>query len=182
MTLHSAKGLEFPCVYMCGMEDGLFPSQRSMFSQEEIEEERRLCYVGITRAKQELFLTYAQRRSMYGGSTYSKASRFLDEIPTEYLNVIEKPKANKVAHASTTSQSEMFDKIFERKKESSAVKISEPVSFEFKAGDMVMHRKFGKGMILSVTPSGNDVKVEIMFDDVGTKALMGSFAKLKKAQ
>ncbi len=181
MTLHSAKGLEFPCVYMCGMEDGLFPSQRSMFSQEEIEEERRLCYVGITRAKKELYLTYAERRSMYGGSTYSKASRFLDEIPTEYLNVIEKPKANKVAHGNATSQSEMFDKIFERKKESTTIKSAETVSFEFKAGDMVVHRKFGKGMILSVTPSGNDVKVEIVFDDVGTKSLMGSFAKLKRA-
>lgn len=181
MTLHSAKGLEFPTVYMCGMEDGLFPSQRSMFSQEEIEEERRLCYVGITRAKKELYLTYAERRSMYGGSTYSKASRFLDEIPTEYLNIIEKPKANKVAHGNATSQSEMFDKIFERKKESTPIRQVDPVSFEFKAGDMVMHRKFGKGMILSVTPSGNDVKVEIVFDDVGTKSLMGSFAKLKKA-
>ena len=181
MTLHSAKGLEFPCVYMCGMEDGLFPSQRSMFSQDEIEEERRLCYVGITRAKKELYLTYAQRRSMYGGSTYSKASRFLDEVPTECLNIIEKPKANKIAHGKQTSQSEMFDKIFERKKEATPIKVAEPVSFEFKSGDMVMHRKFGKGMILSVTPSGNDVKVEIVFDDVGTKSLMGSFAKLKKA-
>jgi len=181
MTLHSAKGLEFPCVFMCGMEDGLFPSQRSMYSEEEIEEERRLCYVGITRAKKELYLTYARRRTMYGGSTYSKASRFLDEIPTEYLNIIEKPKQNQTAHSVKSSQSEMFDKIFERKREATSDKVAEPVSFEFKAGDMVMHRKFGKGMILSVTPSGNDVKVEIVFDDVGTKSLMGSFAKLKKA-
>jgi len=181
MTLHSAKGLEFPCVFMCGMEDGLFPSQRSMYSEEEIEEERRLCYVGITRAKKELYLTYARRRTMYGGSTYSKASRFLDEIPTEYLNIIEKPKQNQTAHSVKSSQSEMFDKIFERKREATSDKVAEPVSFEFKAGDMVMHRKFSKGMILSVTPSGNDVKVEIVFDDVGTKSLMGSFAKLKKA-
>jgi len=181
MTLHSAKGLEFPTVFMCGMEDGLFPSQRSMYSQEEIEEERRLCYVGITRAKQELYLTYADRRSMYGGSTYSKASRFLDEIPAEFLNVIEKPKSNQVAKGVKTSQSEMFDKIFERKKSAASTTEAVQTSFEFKAGDMVMHRKFGKGMILSVTPSGNDVKVEIVFDDVGTKSLMGSFAKLKKA-
>jgi DNA helicase-2/ATP-dependent DNA helicase PcrA len=179
MTLHSAKGLEFPVVFMCGMEDGLFPSQRSMYSSEEIEEERRLCYVGITRAKKELYLTYAERRSMYGGSTYSKASRFLDEIPTEFIKTIES-KIPKAAQGAKTSQSEMFDKIFERKK-TTPVTVAQPTSFEFKAGDMVEHRKFGKGMILSVTPSGNDVKVEIVFDDVGTKSLMGSFAKLKKA-
>ena len=181
MTLHSAKGLEFPVVFMCGMEDGLFPSQRSMYSEEEIEEERRLCYVGITRAKKELYLTYADRRSMYGGSTYSKASRFLDEIPVNYLNIIEPPKQTKVSQGTQTTQSEMFDKIFERKRATTPTQEITQTSFEFKSGDMVMHRKFGKGMILSVTPAGNDVKVEIVFDDVGTKSLMGSFAKLKKA-
>ena len=179
MTLHSAKGLEFPVVFMCGMEDGLFPSQRSMYSEEEIEEERRLCYVGITRAKQELYLTYAERRSMYGGSTYSKASRFLNEIPPEFINTIES-KTPKATQGARTTQSEMFDKIFERKKATPTTPVIE-TSFEFKAGDMVEHRKFGKGMILSVTPSGNDVRIEIVFDEVGTKSLMGSFAKLRKA-
>ncbi len=181
MTLHSAKGLEFPVVFMCGMEDGLFPSQRSMYSEEEIEEERRLCYVGITRAKKELYLTYADRRSMYGGSTYSKASRFLDELPVNCINTIEQPKTKNISYGVQTTQSQMFDKIFERKKTTESTVSVAPVSFEFKAGDMVVHRKFGKGMILSVTPAGDDVKVEIVFDDVGTKSLMGSFAKLKKA-
>ena len=181
MTLHSAKGLEFPIVFMCGMEDGLFPSQRSMYSEEEIEEERRLCYVGITRAKKELYLTYADRRSMYGGSTYSKASRFLEEIPKNYVHTIEQPKATTVSRGTQTSQSQMFDKLFERKKSAEPAISVAPTSFDFKAGDMVEHRKFGKGMILSVTPAGNDVKVEIVFDAVGTKSLMGSFAKLKKA-
>jgi len=181
MTLHSAKGLEFPVVFMCGMEDGLFPSQRSMFSEEEIEEERRLCYVGITRAKKGLYLTYADRRSMYGGSTYSKASRFLDEIPSQYINSINKPKIGAVSKGVKTSQSEMFDKILERKRTVLPEVLPNADSFGFKAGDVVIHRKFGKGMILSATPSGNDVKLEIVFDDVGTKSLMGSFAKLKKA-
>ena len=181
MTLHSAKGLEFPVVFMCGMEDGLFPSQRSMYSEEEIEEERRLCYVGITRAKKELYLTYAERRSMYGGSTYSKASRFLNEIPPEFINTIENKSSTKISQGARTSQSEMFDKIFERKKATPTAATAVQTAFEFKAGDMVEHRKFGKGMILSITPSGNDVKVEIVFDEVGTKSLMGSFAKLKKA-
>lgn len=181
MTLHSAKGLEFPSVFLCGMEEGLFPSQRSMYSEEEIEEERRLCYVGITRAKKHLTLSYAMRRSMYGGSVYSKASRFLDEIPQQYVEVVASdrgPKTEIGGMKRAKSQNDLFQEIFERK--STKVR-TEPVSFDFKAGDMVVHKKFGTGMILSVTPAGNDVKLEIMFDEVGTKSLMGSFARLKKA-
>lgn len=182
MTLHSAKGLEFPAVFLCGMEEGLFPSQRSMYSEEEIEEERRLCYVGITRAKQKLTLSYAMRRSMYGGSVYSKPSRFLDEIPTQYVDTVEKErpaKAEIVGGRRVKSQSDLFQEIFERKSASARL---EAVSCDFKAGDMVTHKKFGTGMILSVTPAGGDVKLEIVFDDVGTKTLMGSFARLKKVQ
>ncbi len=180
MTLHSAKGLEFPAVFLCGMEEGLFPSQRSLYSDEEVEEERRLCYVGMTRAKQKLILSYAARRSMYGGSVYAKPSRFLDEIPAQYIEVIQTDRGGKTVvgngrHAK--SQSDLFNEIFERK---STIVRQEPVSFAFCAGDMVEHKKFGRGMILSVTPSGNDVRLEIMFDDVGTKSLMGSFARLKK--
>ncbi len=181
MTLHSAKGLEFPSVFLCGMEEGLFPSQRSMYSEEEIEEERRLCYVGITRAKKRLTLSYAMRRSMYGGSVYSKASRFLDEIPQQYLETVETDRGMKTevgGRKRAKSQSDLFQEIFERK--STGVR-TEPVSYDFKAGDMVVHKKFGTGMILSVTPAGGDVKLEIVFDDVGTKSLMGSFARLKKA-
>ena len=182
MTLHSAKGLEFPAVFLCGLEEGLFPSQRSMYSEEEIEEERRLCYVGITRAKKRLTLSYAMRRSMYGGSVYSKASRFLDEIPQQYVDIVEadrSPKTEVGDRKKVKSQSDLFQEIFERK---SAGVRTEPVSYDFKAGDMVVHKKFGTGMILSVTPAGGDVKLEIVFDDVGTKSLMGSFARLKKAQ
>ncbi len=180
MTLHSAKGLEFPAVFLCGMEEGLFPSQRSMYSEEEVEEERRLCYVGITRAKKQLTLSYAERRSMYGGSVYAKPSRFLDEIPKQYVEVITTEQGRKTAEGGAKpgkSQSDLFDAIFERK---STMVRQEPTSFAFCAGDMVEHKKFGRGMILSVTPAGNDVKLEIMFDDVGTKSLMGSFARLKK--
>ncbi len=180
MTLHSAKGLEFPVVFMCGMEEGLFPGQRSLYSEDEIEEERRLCYVGITRAKKRLTLSYAIRRSMYGGSMYAKPSRFLNEIPKKYTETISLDggvKRDVFGNANTKSQTDLFREIFERKSESS---IKVPVSYDFKAGDMVEHKKFGKGMILSVTPAGNDVKLEIVFDEVGTKSLMGSFARLKK--
>lgn len=181
MTLHSAKGLEFPAVFLCGMEEGLFPSQRAMYSEEEIEEERRLCYVGITRAKQRLTLSYAARRSMYGGSVYAKASRFLDEIPPKYVEVVEIERGNRTAVSNqqrAKNQNDLFQEIFERK--NTRVR-QEPASYDFKAGDMVEHKKFGRGMILSVTPAAGDVKLEIVFDEVGTKSLMGSFARLKKA-
>ncbi len=182
MTLHAAKGLEFPVVFMCGMEEGLFPSQRSMYSEEEIEEERRLCYVGITRAKKRLHLSYSMRRNMYGGSMYSKASRFLNEIPVKFIESVETDRGGRmdVSGGKAKSQKDLFDEIFARKP-MTPKKTAEPSAYEFKAGDMVMHKKFGKGMILSVTPAGGDVKLEIVFDEAGTKSLMGSFARLKKA-
>ena len=178
MTLHSAKGLEFPYVFLCGMEDGLFPSQRSMFSSEEIEEERRLCYVGITRAKSRLIITHAARRSLYGGLQYSKPSRFLEEIPDEYVNLIgNRPEEVHTISGSGPSKQVLFNDIFNKK----AFDVrSKPVKCDYSPGDMVSHRKFGRGMILSVTPEGNDVRIEIAFDDVGTKNLMGAFAKLTK--
>ncbi|MBR5156274.1 MAG: UvrD-helicase domain-containing protein [Clostridia bacterium] len=179
MTLHSAKGLEFGNVFLCGMEEGLFPSSRSMFSSEEIEEERRLCYVGITRAKKHLTISYALRRNLYGGSQYSNPSRFLGEIPEEFTNVI--AQKNETAHeidsSSKPSKQALFNDIFNKK----AFDVrSKPVNVDFAPGDVVTHRKFGKGMILSVTPEGNDVRIEIAFDDAGTKNLMGAFAKLTK--
>lgn len=180
MTLHSAKGLEFPCVFLCGMEEGLFPSSRSMFSEEEIEEERRLCYVGITRAKEHLTISHAQRRNLYGGSQYAKASRFLNEIPAEFTNIIEerkKPKISASGEDTATNKRALFNDIFNKK----AFDVrSKPVNIDFAPGDVVEHRKFGKGMVLSITPEGNDVRIEIAFDDAGTKNLMGAFAKLKK--
>ncbi len=178
MTLHSAKGLEFSRVFMCGMEEGLFPSQRSMYSEEEVEEERRLCYVGITRAKKRLTLTYAARRSMYGGSVYSKPSRFIDEIPVKFVERVETEKKGRTnIDNRPKNSSDLYREIFERK----TVTVREvPFEYDFKAGDMVTHKKFGKGMILSVTPAGGDVKLEIVFDEAGTKSLMGSFAKLTK--
>ena len=178
MTLHSAKGLEFPYVFLCGMEDGLFPSQRSMFSSEEIEEERRLCYVGITRAKSRLIITHAARRSLYGGLQYSKPSRFLEEIPDEYVNLIgNRPEEVHTISGSGPSKQVLFNDIFNKR----AFDVrSKPVKCDYSPGDMVSHRKFGRGMILSVTPEGNDVRIEIAFDDVGTKNLMGAFAKLTK--
>ena len=179
MTLHSAKGLEFPHVFLCGMEDGLFPSSRSMFSDEELEEERRLCYVGITRAKKNLTVSYALRRNVYGASQYSKPSRFLDEIPEEYTDIVRKQvqTGQRIGESKPQNQA-LFNDIFNKK----AFDVrSKPVDIDYKPGDVVTHKKFGRGMILSVTPEGGDVRIEIAFDDVGTKNLMGAFAKLQKA-
>ena len=178
MTLHSAKGLEFPYVFLCGLEEGLFPSNRSMEDESEIEEERRLCYVGITRAKKKLLLTYANRRTIYGGSQYTRPSRFLNEIPADYINSVVKRQEENTSTSVGASSKSMFADIFNKK----AFDVrSKPVNLDYSPGDVVTHRKFGKGMVLSVTPEGNDIRIEIAFDDVGTKSLMGTFAKLKKA-
>ncbi|MBQ3554315.1 MAG: UvrD-helicase domain-containing protein [Clostridia bacterium] len=179
MTLHSAKGLEFPHVFLCGMEDGLFPSSRSMFSDEELEEERRLCYVGITRAKKNLTVSYALRRNVYGASQYSKPSRFLDEIPPKYTDVLRRQvKVGQTIGESKPQNQALFNDIFNKKVFDVR---SKPMNVDYMPGDIVTHKKFGRGMILSVTPEGNDVRIEIAFDDVGTKNLMGAFAKLQKA-
>jgi len=180
MTLHSAKGLEFPHVFLCGMEEGLFPSIRSM-TDDEIEEERRLCYVGITRAKRQLTISHAGYRNRYGSGSYTMPSRFLEEIPMDYLNALVKepermrevPQKKKDYRFYDDTQSLLaaLSKDKEQKKQASSA---------YKPGDVVSHKKFGKGMILSVTPTGSDVQLEIAFDDAGTKTLLGSFTKLTK--
>ena len=182
MTLHSSKGLEFPYVFMCGMEDGLFPSSRSLLDQTEIEEERRLCYVGITRAKKHLSLSFAKQRRLFNESQYATQSRFIKEIPQEYLNLLNQEQETESisiqsAHARTRTHKDMLADIMNKK----AFDVrTNPPKLDFKPGDIVSHKKFGKGMVLSVTPSGGDVRIEIAFEDVGTKSLMGAFAKLKK--
>ncbi len=182
MTLHSSKGLEFPYVYMCGMEDGLFPSSRSMLDSSEIEEERRLCYVGITRAKKHLSLSFATQRRLFNESQYARESRFIKEIPGEYLNLLykEEEQGSMSTHSTLSHSRSHKDMIADIMNKKAFDVRSNPVNIDFKPGDVVSHRKFGRGMVLSITPSGDDVRIEIAFDDVGTKSLMGAFAKLKK--
>ena len=172
MTMHSAKGLEFPVVFIAGMEDGIFPGYQSMMSNEELEEERRLCYVGITRAKQILHISHAFSRNLYGSTSYNQPSRFLAEIPTELIDgqiVASTPKPNNV---------------FAKPAQHSSVNLSsQPKAApkcDFAAGDRVSHFKFGEGTILKATPVGNDVHLEVMFDTAGTKNLMAAYARLKK--
>jgi DNA helicase-2/ATP-dependent DNA helicase PcrA len=181
LTAHSAKGLEFPIVFTMGMEEGLFPHQRAMGSDDDIEEERRLCYVAMTRAKDKLYLTCSTGRLMFGTRRYNPLSRFIDEIPEELLNnCTPKPK---VVDKSTFRQAATFsftefskDKINVKKKKEPKMKIRK----EYNMGDKVEHKKFGVGTIVSVAKSASGEVITIAFEGNGVKELDARFAKLKK--
>lgn len=186
MTLHSAKGLEFPQVYLAGMEDGLFPSYMTITADdpEEIEEERRLCYVGITRAKEHLTLTCAKRRMVRGETQYNKMSRFLKEIPMELLATgikfekeekeEEKPQPWQQARQSFRS------KPFTAPKPVQQFKVAGGKGPGYDVGDRVRHVKFGEGIVTSIVEGGRDYEVTVEFDTAGTKKMFAVFAKLQK--
>ena len=163
MTLHSSKGLEFPLVFMSGLEETLFPHIRSMDSPDQLEEERRLCYVGITRAKQKLYITHAEIRKIHGSDVFNPPSRFIREIPAELMNEV-RPRA------SVTMS-------FERKaiQAPKDFKISEGISL----GQRVVHKKFGPGIVLNYEGAGDSARVQINFDNAGSKWLVLSFANLE---
>ena len=182
MTMHSAKGLEFPHVFLVGFEDGLFPGMRAIGDAEEMEEERRLCYVAITRAKQTLTITHARQRMLYGRTTSALASRFLREIPEEC--VVRKGGFRKASESngfegsypSYGSYVSPARKPPMKKVESAMVSSAKASCLELNQGDMVLHAAFGKGMVLSVLKMGGDALLEIAFDDIGTKKLMAKTA------
>ena len=177
MTMHAAKGLEFPIVFICGFDEGIFPSFMNTLDSNEMEEERRLCYVGITRAKEILHITTAKSRMLYGKTSNYKPSRFMGEIPVELLDVTDNvPKIDEFMLPKNTfsSYSAPENSLF------SEPKPSPKMGEIFKTGDSVMHKKFGRGIILSANPVGNDVHYEIAFESVGTKNLLGLYAKLTK--
>lgn len=160
MTLHAAKGLEFKRVFMVGFEEGLFPSQQSVEDPGRLEEERRLCYVGMTRAMENLCLTYAESRRLWGRETYPKASRFLREIPVETLQEV-RMRAQVSRPVSFTGNVDKY----------------EPGSY--KLGQRVRHEKFGEGVVLQREGSGAQERIQINFQAVGIKWLMLSYAKLE---
>ncbi len=173
MTMHSAKGLEFPNVFLVGFEEGLFPGMRCIGDREEMEEERRLCYVAITRARESLTISYARQRMLYGKTNASLPSRFLKEIPED---IVERkggyyratPQTYSYA-ASMLNATKSVPKISVEPKP--AVK-----QLELQKGDMVEHKSFGRGMVLSVLKMGGDSLLEIAFDQIGTKKLMSKTA------
>lgn len=198
MTLHSAKGLEFPVVFIPGAEDGIFPGMQSIMNPTELQEERRLAYVGITRAKEKLYVIHANYRMLYGATSHNKLSRFINEIPKELADVtsalVERSfttptgastGVQRTGVGSTAGNNGYLSSTF-AKVNSFANRTYQPQSkpaqsgVSFKAGDQVMHKAFGKGMIVSAKPMANDTYLEIAFDKVGTKKLMANFAKLEK--
>ena len=176
MTIHSAKGLEFPHVFLVGFEDGLFPGMRAIGDRDEMEEERRLCYVAITRAKKSLTISHARMRMIYGRTASALPSRFLREIPE---NCIVKRGGYRPQVQETRRES--YEKRIAKGSSylSSAIRAQTAPSApmpEFSKGDMVMHAAFGKGMVISVTKMGGDALLEVTFDDIGTKKLMAKAA------
>lgn len=178
MTMHSAKGLEFPHVFLVGFEDGLFPGMRAIGDMEEMEEERRLCYVAITRAKQTLSISYAKQRMLYGRTNASLPSRFLREIPEDIL-------LRKGGYHTASVQERRFEQTYYQNpkiktvgsKYAAAITAPEKAYYlEVHKGDMVQHTAFGKGMVLSVIKMGGDALLEIAFDQIGTKKLMAKTA------
>lgn len=167
MTMHSAKGLEFPVVFLVGMEEGLFPHQRSMVDPDELEEERRLCYVGMTRAMEELYLSYANLRTFLGQTQRKDKSRFLKEIPEHLLTRRATRKPSTGVHSQWRSS-------MNQQRRAPA----QPATY--RPGQKVMHEQFGKGIVLSSTCVGEDEQVTVAFDDHGLKKLLASYAKLEK--
>ena len=164
MTMHSAKGLEFPLVFMAGMEDGLFPHQRSIADPSGLEEERRLCYVGITRAMQTLFVTYAEQRRLHGMDNYSQPSRFIAEMPEDFVEEI-RPRVQVSRPLRSPRQ--------RRRTESPANELG------MKLGQHVRHKKYGDGVILRFEGEGNHARVEVNFAEAGTKLFIAAYANLE---
>ena len=171
MTIHSSKGLEFPVVFLPGMEEGVFPGEQSMSTPGEIEEERRLAYVAITRAKKILIITHTKERMLYGSTRRNPVSRFVKEIDSKYLDVQrERPvTTNTFAARQQIDYGQSFKKP------------EKPKIVPFEIGDRVYHFTFGEGIVLNVIPMSGDFMYEIAFDRVGTKKLMATYvAKLMK--
>lgn len=186
MTMHAAKGLEFPVVFICGFDDGVFPSVKAIYDPDEIEEERRLCYVAITRARKKLYITSSYSRMVFGRTSTYKPSRFLKEIPEELYDITD---AREELMAKREKLREQLPKTVGPSHRNYVPKVTVTATesksapkgnLNLKAGDVVSHVKFGQGVIISAQPVGNDVHYKINFEGVGEKNLMGLYAKLTK--
>ncbi|OQY36447.1 MAG: hypothetical protein B6243_03120 [Anaerolineaceae bacterium 4572_5.2] len=194
LTLHAAKGLEFPVVFMVGMEDGLFPHSRSKDDPEQMEEERRLAYVGVTRAKDRLYLTHTFKRTIYGREEVSTPSPFLSDIPPELVDVQNKrssflgrsqSRSRTPAYrrrSSSSSSGSGYQEQTRRKRplEPEAPEARSVGSGKFKRGERVKHAKFGEGTVIDVKTQNDDEEVTVAFPGQGVKRLLTSFAPLEK--
>ena len=193
MTIHAAKGLEFPAVFVLGLEDGIFPHLRSMTDPDEMEEERRLAYVGITRAQERLYLTHAWARMIFGQTQYNPPSRFLDEIPSELIEEANGSRGQGRRLRSSVFGSSGTASTFGGRDRAvdTALKPSGPLSqgpadgggaaeLGLKVGDDVHHRKWGEGVILDLRGSGDKTEAVVRFPSVGEKTLLLAWAPLEK--
>ena len=188
MTLHAAKGLEFPQVYIVGMENGVFPNRQAILNVADLEEERRLAYVGITRARERLVLTHARTRMLHGQTSYNKPSQFVTEIPMR-LKDTGRPADFVRGFGSSSFGNDPSDSSFYQPRTPGKM-YAEKTDFKpkkksganvvFRAGDTIKHKKFGTGLVLSVEPMGTDSLIEVAFDSVGTKKLMAKMAPIEK--
>lgn len=169
MTVHSAKGLEFPVVFLVGMEEGLFPIARAIDSESELEEERRLCYVAITRAEEQLFISYANMRTIYGNTTYSVPSRFLKEIPLEYVETNDKNK-------EMTKKDVIVKEFTRRETKAPDLKYNKD---DVKVGSKVRHKLWGVGTVVQLKDKGKDTEIVVAFEDKGLKKLILSIAPIE---
>ena len=187
MTMHAAKGLEFPIVFAVGMEEGVFPGFRAIGETDELEEERRLCYVALTRAKETLHLTCAAQRMLFGRTSANLLSRFVKEIPEEYLDLRGRPRHQPRREMEDWGREEELSQIPRTVQPKKSYPSGGPVGGrtayrsptpkaaplpQLHKGDMVRHTAFGIGMVLSVQPMGGDALLEVAFDNVGTKRMM----------
>ncbi|OQX40245.1 MAG: DNA helicase II, partial [Candidatus Sedimenticola endophacoides] len=161
MTLHSAKGLEFPLVFLAGLEEGLFPHSMSSEDPERLEEERRLCYVGMTRAMRQLYITYAESRRLHGQESYSRPSRFLREIPGELIEEVRaRPRISRPLHAPSAA-------------------VQGVTESGFQLGQRVCHPRFGEGVVLNAEGAGGSARVQVNFEREGAKWLVVAYANLE---
>lgn len=186
MTLHSAKGLEFPIVFIPGMEEGIFPGNQSIYSDEDLEEERRLAYVGVTRAKEKLYLINARQRMLYGTTNRNMASRFIREIPMHVTEDITMDNNMNRSSGFTSKNNAITQNNPKKANTENAHKFGQvqaqavDSNVDYNVGDTVSHKAFGTGVILSKTAMGGDFLLEIAFDKAGTKKLMAKFSKIQK--
>lgn len=183
MTLHSAKGLEFPVVFLIGLEEGIFPHSRSMMDDEEMEEERRLAYVGITRAEQELYLTHAQMRTLYGKTNMNPVSRFISEIPPELLDGMEEEKEPVFAQMLKNNRAKQnrTSKPAPPRQKAEKMPTTGAENAEWRVGDKAEHNKWGVGTIVKVSGAGENMEVDVAFPaPTGIKRLLAKFAPITK--
>jgi len=181
MTLHSAKGLEFPLVFLGGMEEGLFPHKMSLEEPGRLEEERRLCYVGVTRAMQQLYLTYAESRRINGSETYNRVSRFVSEIPAEQIQEVRAQQpVSRPAYSSSFSAGRAIPSRINGGLHRSLVE-AELSGTSLKLGQRVVHGKFGEGVVINYEGEGKQARIQVNFTHEGSKWLMMAYANLQPA-